>query len=145
MTIANPVLLHVLDANYEVRPIRLTGNGLPLSLTAWDRYDAVQEWTIGTVSSSGDNTALAAPGSGRQYIVAKLQVQNQGSDPVMVTIKWGSREVWKFYLFDAGAVGRLDFQVPDHMEGRDNQPLILNLSAAVAVGYCVQWYAIPVT
>ncbi len=145
MTIADPVLVHVLDANYAVRPVRLTGNGLPLSLTAWDRYAAVQEWMIGTVASAGDNVALAAPGSGQQYIVAKLQVQNQGSDPVTVTVKWGNRKVWKFYLFDVGAVGRLDFQVPDHMEGRDNQPLLLNLSAAVSVGYCVQWYVIPVT
>jgi hypothetical protein len=109
-----------------------------------DRSDAVMEFAQGVVDTSGDNAILAAPGSGYQYLVCKLQIQSESSDEVLIIVKWGSREVWRLICFTEGAGGVYDFPAPDRMEGRDNQPLILNLNGAYDVGYSVQYYVVGV-
>lgn len=118
--------------------------GASLDLSSADR-DATVEFLVDTVAASGDNLVLSAPGGGWQYIVCKLQVVNEESNPVVVSVKWGSRTVWRFNLYSQGAGGILDFYTPDRMDGRDNQPLILNLDAAVSVAVCVQYYLVRVT
>lgn len=110
-----------------------------------DRSNAEQEFYTGTKSASGDNEILAAPGSGYQYLIAKLQIHNQSTTATKVIVKFGSREVWTMDLpavVGAGAV--LDFPAPDRMEGRDNQPLLVNLSAANNTGISVQYYTVSV-
>lgn len=108
------------------------------------RTSAVQEFAVAAATALGDNTILAAPGAGQQYLVSKLQIQNESNTAVVVVVRWGNRTVWRVNLFTQGAGVVLDFDAPDRMEGRDNQPLILNLSAAVSVVCSVEYYVVAV-
>lgn len=138
-----PVQLFVQDANGAINPVTASGSGLNVNIL--DRADAEQEFYTGTKAASGDNSVLAAPGSGLQYLIAKLQIHNQSTTATKVIVKFGSREVWTVDLpvvVGAGAV--LDFPAPDRMEGRDNQPLLVNLSAANDTSVSVQYYTVAV-
>lgn len=138
-----PVQLFVQDANGAVLPVTISGSGLNVNIL--DRADAEQEFYTGTKAASGDNTVLAAPGSGNQYLIVKLQIHNQTAVATKVIVKFGSREVWTVDLpatIGAGVV--LDFPAPDRMGGRDNQPLLVNLSAANDTSISVQYYTVAV-
>lgn len=138
-----PVQLFVQDTAGTVAPVTVNGTGLNVNIL--DRSDAVQEFYTGTKSASGDNTVLAAPGSGYQYLIAKLQIHNQSTTATKVIVKFGSREVWTVDLpatLGSGVV--LDFPAPDRMEGRDDQPLLINLSAANDTSVSVQYYTVAV-
>ncbi len=138
-----PVLFYYLDPNGEAQPLQVSADGLPVRIL--DRSDAQQACQQGTTNALGDNIVLATPGSGWQYIVAKLAVHNESTTATTVIVKFGSREVWRIYLAATAGDGKvLDFPAPDRLEGRDNQPLILNLSDDNSVGYSVQYYRVEV-
>lgn len=135
-----PVLLHALDANGNIHPVRSGSNGLNVNLTDYAAVE--QHFTCGTVSESGENIVLAAPGNCKQNVIAKLQVQAEEADAVSVIIRAGYTELWRTYFAAVGSGLLLDFAVPDRMHLGNDLPLIIYLDSAVKCNYSIQWYTV---
>lgn len=81
-----------------------------------------------TASSSGDNTIIAAPGSGRQIVISSITVQNASSTSTTAIIKFGSTSVYTAILPSQGDGVTKDMEPA--WEVGNNAALVLNLSGA---------------
>lgn len=103
-----------------------------------DRVAEAYTETTGTVSSSGDNTVLAAPGAGRRIVHRKIKVVNTTNTAVTVIVKYGSTSKKTAVL--AGQVGSGEiFYEEAGVRMPENTALILNLSGAVATSYDLEY------
>jgi hypothetical protein len=96
-----------------------------------------KNYFTGTVASSGDNTAIAAPGSGNRLSIAYLSLGNESATEVTVIIKSGATNRWRGVLSPKGSAGSFrEISFPVHMplDLVANNALVVNLSAAVSVG-----------
>lgn len=91
-------------------------------------------FTTGTISSSGDNTILAAPGSLQNKILF-LQIQNESSTATTVIVKFGTTAKARVLCQNQG--DGMQFTAPPGRNwGAGTTTLIaLNLSGANSVGY----------
>jgi hypothetical protein len=55
-----------------------------------DRVAEAYLETTGTASSSGDNTAVAAPGTGRRIVWRKIKLVNTAANAMTVIVKYGA-------------------------------------------------------
>ena len=144
MPIADPVLLHVLDASSgQPTPVSWTAGQLSALLASLSPGGgATQRYASGTCAASGDNTLVAAPGSGYQIIVCKVFLQSLTANLTTALLKWGSDEIGGGAFNSQYGWMVLDFTTPDRLSGGDNQPLLLNLSGANSFRYWVMYYAV---
>lgn len=91
-----------------------------------------------TLSSSGDNTAIAAPGAGYHLEVHRLVLTSARGYNVDVILKNGSTAVTGAMVAD---IWDLDFGVSPLVIST-NSALVVNLSAAVAVTGFVQYMVV---
>lgn len=97
-------------------------------------------FATGTAASSGDNTIIAAPGSGQQIKIVALQLQNESAVATTMILKFGSTAKWRTLAQLQG--DGMSFPVP---AGRawpvgNDAALVLNLSGANSCGYSVCYY-----
>lgn len=97
-------------------------------------------FTTGTVSTSGDNTIIAAPGAGQQIYVRSLQIQNESSTATTVIVKFGATAKWRVLLQNQGDGLVLFFPPGTEWQVGDNVALVLNLSGANSIGYSLATY-----
>lgn len=92
-----------------------------------------------TVAAAGDTTLIAAPGTGLRVVVSEVSLQNEGAADVTVLVKNGATTIRRF-LLKVGATPTIIVLCADK-EWRlsANLAFVLNLSAAVAVGYNVAY------
>lgn len=94
----------------------------------------------GTINTSGDNTIIAAPGTGLRIYITKLKVQLESSTTTTVILKSGATSFDRVRcvndgdgLFDPSIPG---FEIPLGV----NEAFIINLSGANIIGYHVTYY-----
>ena len=83
------------------------------------------------ISSSGDNTILSAPGAGREYVLASLQIQNASSSDTTALVKSGATTKLAVVMPSKGD-GLVKELEPCWRYG-DNAAVVVNLSGANAV------------
>lgn len=96
-------------------------------------------FATGTVSSSGNNQLIAAPGAGQIKIVT-LQIQNESSIETTAILNFGATAKWRFMAKERGAGFVLQLH-PSYvwLVGVGNA-LVLNLSGANSFGYNIVYY-----
>jgi hypothetical protein len=142
MPIADPVLMHVQDAaSGQPTPVVWTAGALATLLDSFDPgAGSAQLYASGTCDTSGDNTLVAAPGSGYQIVAFKVLLQNLTNNATTGLLKWGSDEIGGAMFGSQYDRLVLDFVSPDRLSGGDNQPLLLNLSGANSFRFMVMYY-----
>lgn len=139
---ADPVLMHVINtATNEPIAVRWTEGGLAVTVR---REASNQLAATGTAASAGDNTMVAAPGSGNQIAVTALVLQNESDTATTMIAKWGSTEAIRVLGQNQGDGIALTFPAGRELVGGDDQPLLLNLDGANSCGYSVIYYVVVV-
>lgn len=106
----------------------------------WDILHGIgltKNYLTTTVSSSGDNTAVVAPGVGSSISIAYLSLGNESATEVTVIIKSGAVNRWRGVLAPKGSAGSFrEISFPVHMplDLVSNNALVVNLSTGVSVG-----------
>ncbi len=101
----------------------------------------VPQYISGTRSASGDYTLVPAPGIGKRLVVVDLTLQNEVGTANVMILKDGSGQVLQRFKgladgsFICPVLGPHNFK-----RAAENQPLVLNLSAATAMGYTVGYF-----
>ncbi|MEO1390977.1 MAG: hypothetical protein AAFV85_26900 [Cyanobacteria bacterium J06634_6] len=102
-------------------------------------------FATGTVSAVGDAIAIdisAAPGytSGDKIVITALRIQNENGTANTVTLKDAATTIARVYTEAAGSgLDRVYAPGREMRLGADND-FILNLSAANAVGYSIEYF-----
>jgi len=94
----------------------------------------------GTAASSGDNTLVAAPGSGMRTVVTAIIVQEESGTATTMIVKQGSTAKVRFLGQNQGDGLAWRFPAGRPWKLPDNAVLVLNLSGANQVGYTVEYY-----
>lgn len=100
---------------------------------------------VGTRNTSGDGTAvIAAPGAGRRIVIHGIQLQAEADGDQTVLIKSGSTTVYRFFMATKvqGIVRELSGENETDMRiyCGANEAVFVNLSAAVAMNYIIDYY-----
>lgn len=97
-------------------------------------------FTTGTVSTSGDNTIIAAPGAGQQIYVRSLQIQNESSTATTAIIKFGTTAKWRVLMQNQGDGLAFSFPIGGEWSVGDNTALVVNISGNNSVNVSVSHY-----
>lgn len=92
-----------------------------------------------TTATSGDNTVVAAPGSGQRLRLHMLQVQLEAATATTVLFKSGSTTFDRVYCAAAGDGKIVVYPVGREQALGTNEAFVINLSGANAVGYTVRY------
>jgi hypothetical protein len=101
----------------------------------------LQRWTpVSTsVAGIGDNSIVAAPGATSELVLKGLRVIKNAATDVTVVIKLGTVQIT--VVMNSGLRDTFDlaFEVGDEWFCGQNQPVIVNLSAAVSCGIVARY------
>lgn len=86
-----------------------------------------------TISTSGDNTVVAAPGAGNRFVIKDLVIQNESATTTTVLVKSGSTTCWRAVLAERQAL-TLSFETLQEWRLGTNEALVINLSGANSHG-----------
>ena len=95
------------------------------------------------ISTSGNNTLVAAPGTGNRISVAWFRLANESATEVTVLITSGANQRFRAVLGPKGTAGQsVEMSFPVHMplEMGVNTALVINISSAVAVGVSLAYH-----
>ena len=92
-----------------------------------------------TIATSGDNTIVAAPGSGLSIYITHLVLQNESTTATTIILK-GSSDLLRWLGQIQGSGLALTFPERREIKLATNTALILNLSGANSVGYSIGYY-----
>jgi len=93
-----------------------------------------------TAASAGDNTLIAAPGSGVQIVISSLILQNESTTATTMILKAGSTAIMRILGQNQGDGLALVFPAERCLAIGDNAALVLNLSGANSCGYSIIYY-----
>jgi len=92
-----------------------------------------------TRNTSGDGTAIiVAPGATSRVIIRSIQVQSEEDTAVTALLKSGSTTIDRVYCGSKGT-GKLEI-LENPIYCGFNDPIYLNLSGAVQVGYVIRYH-----
>lgn len=115
------------------------GSTLVRGATAWEVYTVAVTRLAGTSSASGNTTILAAQGAGNKIAVYAYALQGAGTVAAKLTDGAGGADLTLAWSFQA----REGITNPNAGQplwiGTANTALVLNLSAAIAVGYEISY------
>ena len=115
-------------------------------LDAWESFYGVgltKNYYSAAINTSGNNTAIAAPGTANRISVAWLRLANESSTEVTVLINSGANQRFRAVLAPKGTAGQsVEMSFPVHMplEMAVNTALVVNLSAAQQVGVSLAYH-----
>ena len=110
---------------------------------AWDDLNGtllVKYYICTTVSTSGDNTVIAAPGASNRISVAWFSLVNESASDTTVIVKSGSTDRFRYALPQKGSSVEMSFPAHLPLEMAVNQPLVVNLSAANSIGLNIAYF-----
>jgi hypothetical protein len=96
-------------------------------------------YATGTISSSGDNTVIAAPGASTYIYVTDLTIQNESVSSTTIIVKDSAAKMRVLGQNQGDGISKV-YPVGGELKLEVNQPLVLNLSDANSVGYSVGYY-----
>lgn len=94
----------------------------------------------GTASTSGDNTLIAAQGSGVKIVVTAIMLQNESTSSTTYILKDGSTAKMRFLANNKGDGVAMALPLGREWKMTANTALVLNLSAANSTGYTIAYY-----
>lgn len=83
------------------------------------------------LSSSGDNTVIAAPGAGKHIEIDHINILPSGGANVVI-LKEGSTEIVEYGLDDNQLIA-LDLPIHNSLQLPDNTAFVINLGSATLV------------
>lgn len=92
-----------------------------------------------TTSTAGDNTIIAAPGSGNRLVIYSLQIQLEAATATTILKKSGSTTIGRLYCSAAGDGAIWVYPAGRELRLGTNEAFVLNLSGANAIGYTVRY------
>ena len=93
----------------------------------------------GQISSSGDNTIVAAPSAGSRIRVYELQLQLEAATATTAIVKSGSTAIRRAYMAAAADGVLWQWFSGQELVLAEASALVVNLSGANAVGYTVRY------
>lgn len=104
-----------------------------------NRYNSLTH-VAGSHSTSGDNTVIAAPASGKQVVISSFVIQNESGTDTTVLLKFGAATVLRLVLPAKG--DGIMWQFPDGLcwKAGDAAAVVVNLSGANAVAVSVSYW-----
>ena len=137
MATISDILNDIHDGDIDVK---VTLDGETISGTVGITEKTLSQAT-GTVSSSGDNEVIAAPGASTRIVVVKALIQNESETKTLVLVKSGSTTKRRLLLKGEYGFGALLEFDPGREWGLGaNEALKLNLDGANQVGYTIDYY-----
>lgn len=97
-------------------------------------------FVTGTCSTSGDNTAIAAQGSGVKVVITGLWVQNESTSSTTIILKNGATAIARFLAVNRGDALVLPVPTAREWKMTANTAFVINLSAANSCGYTIAYY-----
>lgn len=97
-------------------------------------------YVVGTTSTFGDNELIAAPGAGSRIVITSFILQSEADGNNTLLLKSGANNLMKVYTTTATNCLALTFNKTNRLYLNENEALNLNLSAALAAGYSIQYY-----
>ncbi len=94
----------------------------------------------GTLSSSGDTTLVAAPGTGVSINIAYLKVQLEGTSTTTVIVKSGSNARERVLCTSQGDGLVINFFPNRELQLDANAALVINLSGANTINYTFHYF-----
>lgn len=97
----------------------------------------------GIYSASGDNQIVAAPGVDKRIVVTSFTMQNEDSQTAAILIlrsDTSTTNAWRVYTANQGDGLSKTFAAGYEWKLNENEPLNLNLSAAVQCNCSVEYY-----
>lgn len=94
----------------------------------------------GTVSTSGHNSLVSAPGSGQRIVVVAFVIQNEAATANTMILEDGTTAKWRCLGQNQGDGLALAFASGQCWRLANNAALQLNLSASTACGYSIAYY-----
>ena len=113
---------------------------------AWDSLNGIgltKNYLTTTVSTNGDNTVIAAPGSGNTISIPFFSLENESASEVTVILKSGGTNRYRAVLSPKSTAGSFRIvEMPLHMPLNMgiNEALLINLSGALSVGVNVAYF-----
>jgi hypothetical protein len=92
-----------------------------------------------TTATAGDNTIIAAPGSGNRIVVYSLQIQLEAATATTVLKKSGSTTIGRLYCAAAGDGAIWVYPAGRELRLGTAEAFVINLSGANAIGYTVRY------
>lgn len=99
----------------------------------------------GTISTSGNNTIIAAPGVGYNIVISAITVQNESANATTIIVKSASTNKFRQLLQNQGDVFGRAWERGSEFELGENEALVINLSAANSCGYNVEYWIENIT
>lgn len=96
--------------------------------------------TTNTLTTSGDNTVISAPGAGRTIVVTSLFIQLEGTTATTVIVKEGSNAIRRVLCQNQGDGLLKDWNADAQRPLAANSALVLNLSTTSNIGYTIEYY-----
>ena len=100
-------------------------------------------YLTGTISISGNNTIINAPGSGNYRKVLNLELQNESAVETLAIVRSGtSTNVRRVLLSAKGTVGfrdRVEYHPHASLDLAANTALVINLNGANTIGYNITY------
>ncbi|RTK99378.1 MAG: hypothetical protein EKK57_09640 [Proteobacteria bacterium] len=118
-------------------PVQVTDGSGALTV---DVEEKTLLFATGTASVSGDNTLIAAPGSGQEVVIVAAEVQNESAVETLIILKFGATTKWRFLAKDKGAGGQAPIQQGFVWHVGENIPLTLTLNGNNQIGYNIIYY-----
>lgn len=93
-----------------------------------------------TAASSGDNTIIAAPGTGQRIVLVSVQLQLEASTATVALLKDSTTNVLRLRMVNDGDGIVHQWPMDARYRMTANTALVLNLSGANSTGYTVFYY-----
>ena len=94
-------------------------------------------YAASTVSATGDNTIIAAPGANKRLIIDFLQLQNESAVATIIQVKWADVARWQVLLQSQSQIAQTIIKPGWSLP--TNTAFILNLSGANTIGYSIAY------
>ena len=109
-------------------------------LTEEELYSSEQYRATASVSGSGDQTIIAAPGAGKSIVISSLVLQNESATSTQMVLKAGSTAILRFLAHTQGMYLSKEYSPSRELKLPSNTALVLNLGGANACSYSIVYY-----
>jgi hypothetical protein len=101
----------------------------------------VQSYTVGAsaITTSGDNTVVAAPGAGNRLVMKEIVIQNESTTATTILVKSGSTTLFRAQLA-GGQAWTFSAQQGEELRLGTNEAFIVNLSGANSHGVSRRYF-----
>lgn len=93
---------------------------------------------VGTVTSSGDTTIIAGPGSGHRWRIVAWNFWNETAVATKATLKTDAVDIDAYFLADVGYGKGDELALDEEIILGDNEAIKINLTVATTVGYSLR-------